>query len=300
MAATCISCGSPAKFREINSTTRLFCNAECQLISHFSENFDLTNSGDNIRFLETVKYGDNAALQALLADKNVQIAFGNKLLVSKALQLAIEEDNVEKVETLLSDARITSPPAESFEYAVIENNMDMVELFFQHRHQYPEEFYFRLFLYLIQNGTTDMTMFFLESGRFDPSANENEALRIAVERSAKPIIAALLQDARVDPTVNRNEVLRMAIDNDRQDIVKMLLQSNRVKASAFDNNALQLAVANENAAMVVMLLPYISSTSDESYDYAIRVAGLTRNAKIKLLLEDYKAKKTLGLKRRKK
>ncbi len=76
---------------------------------------------------------------------------------------------------------------------------------------------------------------------FDPSFEDNKAIRLASEKGFIEIVKLLLKDERVDPSAQNNYAIRRAIENGYIDIVKLLLQDNRVDPSDNDNAAIQSA-----------------------------------------------------------
>jgi len=94
----------------------------------------------------------------------------------------------------------------------------------------------------------------LSHNRVDPSANNNEAIRLASSNRNLKIVKLLLNDNRVDPCANNNEAIQCACKNGHTKIVKALLGDNRVDPSSNDNYALRLAFENSYIDILHLLL----------------------------------------------
>jgi len=84
---------------------------------------------------------------------------------------------------------------------------------------------------------------FLRIGRrvFDPSINENGAIRWAARYGKLQAVLALLRDERVDPSQGGDKAIRWACWNGHTDVVKALLRDSRVNPSANDNYSIRVA-----------------------------------------------------------
>jgi len=65
---------------------------------------------------------------------------------------------------------------------------------------------------------------------FDPSADDNYAIKYASENGHLEVVKLLLQDPRVDP-IDNNYAIQVASKNSHSEVVKLLLQDPRVKTS---------------------------------------------------------------------
>jgi hypothetical protein len=68
----------------------------------------------------------------------------------------------------------------------------------------------------------------LQDKRVDPSANNNDAVRMAAASGHLAIVERLLQDKRVDPSADGNFAVRMSAWNGRLAVVDRLLEDDRV------------------------------------------------------------------------
>jgi len=84
---------------------------------------------------------------------------------------------------------------------------------------------------------------FLRIGRrvFDPSINENSAIRWAARHGKLLAVLHLLKDERVDPSQGGDKAIRWACWNGHTDVVKSLLRDSRVNPSANDNYSIRVA-----------------------------------------------------------
>src|SRR3990172_12409974 len=67
---------------------------------------------------------------------------------------------------------------------------------------------------------------------FDPSADDNYAIRKASYHGHLNVVNRLLEDDRVDPSANDNYAIRWASNNGHLNVVNRLLEDNRVDPSA--------------------------------------------------------------------
>jgi len=84
---------------------------------------------------------------------------------------------------------------------------------------------------------------FLRIGRraFDPSINENSAIRWAARNGKMEALVGLLRDERVDPSQGGDKAIRWACWNGHTEVVKVLLRDSRVNPSANDNYSIRVA-----------------------------------------------------------
>jgi hypothetical protein len=121
-------------------------------------------------------------------------------------------------------------------------------------------------------GFTDAVKLLLSDYGVDPSADDNQALRLAAENGHLEIVKLLLSDARVDPSTPNNLALVYASERGHLEIVKLLLKDDRVDPSAQNNTALFLASEKGHLEIVKLLeshrrfedVPLEDSDSDSS------------------------------------
>jgi hypothetical protein len=94
----------------------------------------------------------------------------------------------------------------------------------------------------------------LQDKRVDPSANNNNAVRLAACFGHLAVVERLLQDKRVDPSANANCAVLHAAYFGHLAVVERLLQDERVDPSARDNCAVRWAAQNGHFAVVDRLL----------------------------------------------
>ncbi len=90
--------------------------------------------------------------------------------------------------------------------------------------------------------------------RVDPSADDNYAIRWAADGGHLAVVERLLQDVRVDPSADDNYAVRWAAQNGHLTVVERLLQDKRVFPSADGNYAIEFAAENGHVAVVDRLL----------------------------------------------
>ncbi|KAI9341138.1 ankyrin repeat-containing domain protein [Obelidium mucronatum] len=123
----------------------------------------------------------------------------------------------------------------------------------------------------------------------DPSANNNEAIRTAALNGNAEITQLLLQDSRVDPTCQGNYPLVVAATHGHLRVLELLLQDKRVNPTTNDNNALVCAAMNDRIDCVRALIQSDKvdpSTNNNSFFISTIEHGLTES--LQILLESGK------------
>jgi hypothetical protein len=83
-----------------------------------------------------------------------------------------------------------------------------------------------------ENGHVDVVDYLLRHAMFDPSANDNGAVRWAAARGHLAIVERLLEDDRVDPSAVDNDAIACAASNGHLAVVDRLLEDDRVDVVA--------------------------------------------------------------------
>lgn len=84
--------------------------------------------------------------------------------------------------------------------------------------------------------------------------NINYDLVKAIKEKQLEVIELLLTDPKVDPSGDNNNAIRMAVEGENVETVKLLLADSRVDPSANDNIAIICASKKENIEIVKLLL----------------------------------------------
>jgi ankyrin repeat protein len=138
-----------------------------------------------------------------------------------------------------------------------------------------------------ENGHVDVVDCLLRHAMFDPSADNNRAIRLAAENGHLAVVERLLRDERVDPSARDNFVVRWAAENGHLAVVDRLLQDKRVDPSANDNVAVGLAAKNGHLAVVERLLQDERVDPSTRDNWAIEWAAENGHvAVVERLLED--------------
>ncbi|KAI8844224.1 ankyrin repeat-containing domain protein [Chytridium lagenaria] len=111
-----------------------------------------------------------------------------------------------------------------------------------------------LFRHAVKSGSSRVVRFLLFTGRVDPTADDDLAIRDACERGYTDIVLILLKFSnpsypKVDPVARSNYAMRMASQNGHARVVKVLLETGRVTPCA-----LHWAASRGHADIVRMLL----------------------------------------------
>lgn len=172
------------------------------------------------------------------AINNNQLTFFNVLLKLKerlhpgfndnlALLKAIELNRITMVHDLLTDSRIDPRygSIRPIDLALQLNNQVVKTLLFKHP----------LIVYsFFEQGVRDNNLKFIKSifdknVAFNPSCDNNEALKVAIENNHVKMVELILKDKRLEPSLQHNYPLRLARSLNRTKIVKLLENDHRVK-----------------------------------------------------------------------
>lgn len=118
----------------------------------------------------------------------------------------------------------------------------------------------------------------------DPSANNNEAIRMAAKNGHIEIVYLLLQDPRVDPSANNNEAIAWAITEGFTEIFILLWRDPRIRL-----NSRMIQHAAEEGSVEILRLLLADPELDPSINNngAIRGAATTAHPEsVQLLLAD--------------
>jgi len=129
--------------------------------------------------------------------------------------------------------------------------------------------------------------YLLKDIRFDPSINNNFAIRVASMNGNFDVVnLLLLSDLRIDPGAD-NHAIRLASLNGHIEVVKLLLSDSRVDPSAENNYAIRIASAKGHIDVVKLLLSDSRFYPSAQYNAAIRMASAKGHIEVvKLLLSD--------------
>jgi ankyrin repeat protein len=138
-----------------------------------------------------------------------------------------------------------------------------------------------------ENGHVDVVGYLLRHATFDPSADDNFAIRLAAKNGHLAVVERLLHDARVDPSADDNYAVQFAARAGHLAVVERLLQDPRVDPSPNDNLAVQFAAVRGHVAVVERLLQDARVDPSAEDSYAVRWAAENGHfAVVDRLLED--------------
>jgi hypothetical protein len=139
---------------------------------------------------------------------------------------------------------------------------------------------------IIKYGFVDELKVKLRQG-WDPSADDNRAIKWAASKGHIEIVKLLLADKRVDPSAEYNYAIIWASYNGYTEIVKLLLADDRVDPSANNNYAIRYTANKGHIEIVKLLLNDKRVDPSAEYNYAIRYAAENGHIEIvKMLLAD--------------
>ena len=105
----------------------------------------------------------------------------------------------------------------------------------------------------VMNGVAWLLQECTDAG-YDPSGDDNWAIKLASHNGHLGVVKALLADDRVDPSAASNFAIESASINGHIDVVKALLTDNRVDPSTGNNRAIRWASGNGHLEVVKELL----------------------------------------------
>lgn len=116
------------------------------------------------------------------------------------------------------------------EQAIIENDIEKVELLLKDSNFDPSYCDIFSINYACKNGFTEIVKLLLEDSRFNPSNNNSYSIIFASGNGHTEIVKLLLKDSRADPSIDDNYPIKKADIDDYTEIVKLLLKDSRVKS----------------------------------------------------------------------
>ena len=135
-------------------------------------------------------------------------------------------------------------------------------------------------------GHVGMVKLLLRDERVDPSADDNSSIELASKNGHTEVVRLLLEDTGVDPSADNNVAILIASQNGHTEVVKLLLQDKRVDPSADNNVAIRRASQNGHADVVKLLLQDKRVDPSADNNYAILIASQNRHPEVvKLLLQ---------------
>jgi len=105
-----------------------------------------------------------------------------------------------------------------------------------------------------RHGKLEAVLALLKDERVDPSQGGDKAIRWACWNGHTEVVQALLRDVRVNPSANDNYSIRVASQHGWVDVVRELMKDERVDPSALNNVAIHVASANGHLETVRELL----------------------------------------------
>ena len=111
-----------------------------------------------------------------------------------------------------------------------------------------------LFDHAIKNGHTEIVLLLLSTGKVNITADNNWAIRIASEKGHLEVVKILLSTGKVDVTAQDNWAIRYASYNGHSEVVQLLLSTEKIDVTAEDNWAIRYASINGHSEIVRLLL----------------------------------------------
>ncbi len=177
-----------------------------------------TDEAVNKLFMKMGKIGNWEMVKMMRLDDRITAASLQTCLVS-----ACQSGTLDVVKVLLQDERIGEPSMTALYSAVEREQVETVRLL-------------------------------LEDERFDPSDDENEALKIASVHGYITLVKILLQDERVRSTADKSLMFKYAAQDDHVNVAKLLLLYKETDPSLDDNSLFRDACKRNALGTVKMLL----------------------------------------------
>lgn len=218
-----------------SSTIRFICMiGELDLFEVIMNDPQMTTEHASAALGFASKFGNLDIVNRILGDIDLDSSAG----YLKALSYATENGDLEMIERLFADERITDH--------VLSNSSFLG--------------------YARSRETVDRMLNFI-----DPSAGANIAIYTACQRGNLEAVERLLEDERVDPSAHNNCALEIAIHKFHWKIVVQLLKDPRI-GGAVGNEVLVAAASYNRLEIVEILLDELKIDPSENYNLAIQVA----------------------------
>uniref|UniRef100_A0A6C0JWC8 Uncharacterized protein n=1 Tax=viral metagenome TaxID=1070528 RepID=A0A6C0JWC8_9ZZZZ len=104
---------------------------------------------------------------------------------------------------------------------------------------------------------------------FDPSENNNYAIRVASYNGHVDVVKLLLADHRVDPSALDNQAIRAASQEGHLRVVRLLLEDSRVDPSANNNDAIKRAQTYNHLKIANLLIEHMYRLDGPEYTRGI-------------------------------
>lgn len=121
-------------------------------------------------------------------------------------------------------------------------------------------------------GHVELVKLFIEKYKIDPTAFDNQAIRIAANNNNIEVVEYLLGFEEVDPNTKDGKAIKISAEKGHIKIVKLLLQDDRVDPSVESNYPIQMASFYGHVSIVNMLLKHPKVDPSERNNFAIRAA----------------------------
>jgi hypothetical protein len=171
--------------------------------------------------------------------------------------LLFVQNHTKTLECVLKYSKVTNETLQTFLNKNLKKkwvNKDVISILVKDLRINPSADNNNAIKWAIESGHTEIVKSLLNDPRVDPSAKDNDAIREASQNGHTEIVKLLLNDLRVDPSACNNEAIREASEKGHTEIVKILLNDPRVDPSAQDNHAIREASANGRTEVVKLLL----------------------------------------------
>lgn len=141
------------------------------------------------------------------------------------------------------------------------------------KHQLDPELIFDIFRQRVIKGNLEDVCYFVESGKVDPTAWDNCAIREACGNGHLDIVKYLVEYTEADPTAEQNDPICIACDKGHIEVVLYLIDKTTADATVFDNYVLQSALSKSNANFVFFLtsLPAVKKALDLDIELKFKV-----------------------------
>jgi ankyrin repeat protein len=174
----------------------------------------------NKALIEAIDNGKIEIVKVLLNDDRINPSHND----SEALIEAINHERTSIVKLLLEHG---ANPNDAMNAAIYSGKSKIIKYMIEYGGEIsPEDF-----MNVIEENDSAYGIVQVMLEVFDPSYNDNEAIRVASELGRTKIVRVLLKDPRVDPTAEDNEAVKEAYKNKDTILTQLLLDDNRVKNS---------------------------------------------------------------------
>jgi len=203
---------------------------------------------------EIKRYAKGRPLVSSMIQKLNEDNFIEDLKHEMALMLEIEKPNVdmEMIKKIIETGNL--PTENNLISAAAWGHLNLVKLFIEEYDLDPTAFEDQAIRIAANNNNPEVVEYLLGFEEVNPNAKGGKAIKSAAENGHIKVVKLLLNDKRVDPSIEANYAIRMASLYGEISIVHMLLKHPKVDPTDVNNWTIRAAVERGDMALVSLLM----------------------------------------------